>query len=519
MARHLLVSNPWNRFDRVALAYDEGEAPDAELEVYEDHSKSILATNDSPDVGFRWSVNPYRGCQHACAYCLSGDTRILMIDGTTKELRHLRMGDLVYGTARELDGRRRLVRTKVVAHWQTVKRAFRVTLADRRSIVASPEHRLLSQRGWQEVRDLVAGDALFGTTRTVVKRPSIRPALRYVRDGSLALASDAELHPRQCNETLFGPAERYEIRQIEDLGFDLLMFDITTGTGDFIANGIVSHNCYARPTHEYLSLGAGTDFSRKIVVKRRAPELLREAFDKRSWRGELVVFSGVTDCYQPLESKLRITRGCLEVCAEYRNPVGIITKSPVIERDVDVLQELTKKASARVSVSVPFWDPAVAKALEPTVTTPERRMKIVETLAKAGVNVGVSVSPIVPGLNDEHLGDVLERARDAGATHAFYVLLRLPGAVKETFEEAMQRHLPLRAEKVQRRLKEAHGGKVYDASFGARGRGNSTYTDAIRVLFERTAKRCGLFSDEVTSYEAPSTFRRPSKNGQTAFDF
>ncbi|MFO0739843.1 MAG: radical SAM protein [Labilithrix sp.] len=529
MSRHLPVSNPQNRFDRVALSYDEGEAPNAELEVYEDQSRSILATNDSPDVGFRWSVNPYRGCQHACAYCLSGDTRILMIDGTTKELRHLRMGDLIYGTAREPDGRRRLVRTKVVAHWQTVKRAIRITLADGKTIVASPEHRFLAQRGWQHVRDLAVGDAFFGTTRTVVKRPSIRPALRYARDGSLALAED--VHPRQCNETFFAPAERYEIRKIEDLGFELLMFDITTGTGDFIANGVVSHNCYARPTHEYLSLGAGTDFSRKIVVKRRAPELLREAFDKGSWKGELVVFSGITDCYQPLENKLGITRGCLEVCAEYRNPVGVITKSPVIERDIDVLQELGRKASAHVSVSVPFWDPAVAKALEPTVTTPERRMKIVETLAKAGIRVGVSVSPIVPGLNDEHLGDVLERARDAGASHAFYVLLRLPGAVKATFEEAMQKHLPLRAEKVQRRLMEAHGGKVYDSSFGTRGRGNSAYTETIRLLFERTAKRCGLVSDELTSYAAPGavgslapgrgepTFRRPSKNGQTSFDF
>jgi len=363
--RHLPVSNPQNRFESVVLEYDEGEAPDAGLEVYEDQSKSILATNDSPDVGFRWSVNPYRGCQHACSYC------------------------------------------------------------------------------------------------------------------------------------------------------------------------------YARPSHEYLSFGAGTDFSRKIVVKKRAPELLRDAFDKPSWKGELIVFSGITDCYQPLESKLRITRACLDVCAEYRNPVGIITKSPVIERDIDVLQELTRVARVRVSVSVPFWDAGVAKALEPTVTTPERRMKIVETLAKAGIPVGVSVSPIVPGLNDEHLGDVLERARDAGATHAFYVLLRLPGAVKEVFEKAIHEHLPLRAEKILRRLREAHGGKVYDSSFGQRGRGSSVYTDTIRVLFERTAKRYGLNPDEMTHYDpatgdAPSTFQRPvrpnmggtappmplvTKTGQTSFGF
>jgi DNA repair photolyase len=345
MPRHLPVANPQNRFSTTALDYDDGEAPTAEYQVLEDQSKSILATNDSPDVGFRWSVNPYRGCLHGCAYC------------------------------------------------------------------------------------------------------------------------------------------------------------------------------YARPSHEYLSLGAGTDFERKIVMKPRAPELLRGAFDKKSWRGELVVFSGITDCYQPLESKMRLTRGCLEVCAEYRNPVGVITKSPVIERDVDVLQELARVASVRVSVSVPFWDADVAKALEPTVTTPERRMKIVETLARAGIPVGVSVSPIIPGLNDEHLGDVLERARDAGATHAFYVLLRLPGAVRDVFERALRAHLPLRAEKVFRRLREAHGGKVYDSAFGERGRGGGVYAGTIRALFERTAKRCGLGSDEMLTYVAPSTFRRPPRPGQTAFDF
>jgi DNA repair photolyase len=345
VGRFLPVSNPQSRFVSTALEYDEGEAPGAELEVYEDQSKSILSTNDSPDVGFRWSVNPYRGCQHSCSYC------------------------------------------------------------------------------------------------------------------------------------------------------------------------------YARPSHEYLSFGAGTDFERKIVVKRRAPELLRESFDKKSWKGDLVVFSGITDCYQPLESKMRLTRGCLEVCAEYRNPVGIITKSPVIERDIDVLQELARVASVRVSVSVPFWDPDVAKAMEPMVTTPERRMKIVETLAKAGIPVGVSVSPIVPGLNDDHLGDVLERARDAGARHAFYVLLRLPGPVKEVFETTLRAKLPLRAEKVLRRLREAHGGKLYDSAFGSRGRGDGVYADTIRMLFERTAKRCGLNADELAQYTAATTFRRPGAKGQTSFDF
>ena len=341
----LPVFNPHNRFASTTVTYDDGEIPDQHVEVHEDQTRSILATNDSPDVGFRWSVNPYRGCSHACSYC------------------------------------------------------------------------------------------------------------------------------------------------------------------------------YARPGHEYLSFSAGTDFEKKIVVKPRAAELLREAFDKKSWKGELIVFSGVTDCYQPLERTRRITRACLEVCAEYRNAVGIITKSPVIERDIDVLQELAKAASVRVSVSIPFWDAATAKAVEPWVTTPQRRMKIVEALAKAGIPVGVSVSPIVPGLNDEHLGELLKAASEAGASHAFYVLLRLPGAVKEVFETRLRQELPLRAEKVLRRMREAHGGRLYDSSYGARQTGAGPYATMISALFERTAKRFGLVHDEMRRYEIPSTFRRPDRSAQTSFGF
>src|SRR5207248_9920606 len=149
-----------------------------------------------------------------------------------------------------------------------------------------------------------------------------------------------------------GSRKAVAIASIEPMGVALPMFDITTGTGDFIANGVVSHNCYARPTHEYLGLGAGTDFERKITVKPQAPQLLREAFERPSWKGELVVFSGVTDCYQPLEASYRLTRGCLEVCAEYRNPAGIITKSPLIERDLDVLQQLQREPRVSASVSI-----------------------------------------------------------------------------------------------------------------------------------------------------------------------
>lgn len=265
--------------------------------------------------------------------------------------------------------------------------------------------------------------------------------------------------------------------------------------------------CYARPSHEYLSFGAGTDFETKIVVKRNAAQLLREAFDRPAWKGELVVFSGVTDCFQPLEASLRLTRGCLEVCAEYRNPVGIITKAPLIERDVDVLQALAANARVHVSVSIPFWDPEHARAIEPTVATPRRRIQTIETLAKAGIPVGVMVAPIIPGLGDQDMAKVLQAARDAGATSAGYVLLRLPGSVKAVFEQRLRAQLPLQAERVLHRLRETRGGKLYDARFGTRGRGEGLYAQSIEALFDVTARRLGFKTE--WSDPAPTTFRRP----------
>jgi DNA repair photolyase len=259
--------------------------------------------------------------------------------------------------------------------------------------------------------------------------------------------------------------------------------------------------CYARPSHEYLSLGAGTDFDRKIIVKLRAPELLRAAFAKRTWKREVVVFSGVTDCYQPLEASYRLTRGCLEVCAEIGNPAGIITKAPLVERDVDVLQTLARQCGSQathVTVSIPIWDVEKARAIEPFVATPRRRMRIIETLARAGIEVGVNVAPIIPGLSDQDIPKILSAARDAGATHAGSVLLRLPGSVKAVFEERVRAALPLSADRVLHRIRETRGGQLYDPRFGARGRGEGPYALAIRTLFETTARRLGFAQYQLT---------------------
>jgi DNA repair photolyase len=257
-----------------------------------------------------------------------------------------------------------------------------------------------------------------------------------------------------------------------------------------------------------LSFGAGTDFDRKIVVKKRAPELLREAFDAPTWAGELVMFSGVTDCYQPLEASYALTRGCLEACVEYRNPAAVITKAPLIERDVDVLVALGQVARVSVMVSVPFWDEAKARAIEPFVTPPARRIRTIERLAAAGIDVGVMVAPIIPGLNDEDVGHVLRAARQAGARRAGRGLLRLPGAVKEVFEERLRASLPLRAERVLRRVRETRGGKMYDSRFGTRGTGEGPYAEAIATLFDQTAQQLGYEAREMPD-PPPTTFRRP----------
>lgn len=271
--------------------------------------------------------------------------------------------------------------------------------------------------------------------------------------------------------------------------------------------------CYARPSHEYLDMGAGTDFDTKIVFKPKAHELLRETFDKPSWKGELVMFSGVTDCYQPVERDLQLTKQCLEVCLEYRNPVSIISKHALVERDVDLIADLAREAGAHVSVSLAWIDPELARTIEPWAASPQRRLKVIETFAQAGVPVGVMMAPIIPGLNDNQMVKVLEAARAAGAQWAGWSLLRLPGAVKEVFEDRLRVSLPLVADKVMHRIRETRGGeKLYDARFHVRGRGVGVYAETIKALFETTAKRLGFDQDERP--DPPSRFRRPNKSPQ-----
>ena len=682
------TANPANRFASTSIEYDPGDGPPpSSVTLLEDHSRSILSHNDSPDLGFSWSCNPYRGCVHACSYCLHPETPVLMGDGRTSALSELRIGDEIYGT-RSGGKYRRYVRTTVLDHWQVVKPAYRVTLADGTQVVASGDHRFLTaERGWKHVIPAARGQRPFLTTNNslvgtgtfatapadtapyragylcglirgdailrrydhtgrrnrrdvihqfrlaLVDLEALRRAREYLAEfevqtfefefsaaagarmplpairtsssraferisalvawptdaseswhkGFLAGVFDAEgSYSAGCLRISNGDAEM--IRRIADaaatLGFDWVvetrhgerpmryvrirgglrehlrffhtvdpaitrkrdiegsaiefkndlrvvsiepvgeqvLYDITTGTGDFIANGVVSHNCYARPTHEYLDMGAGTDFDTRIVYKPRAAELLRAAFDSKKWKGDLVMFSGVTDCYQPFEAKLGLTRACLEVCLEYRNPVSVISKSALIERDIDLFQQLAEVADCHVSVSLAFVDAEAARAIEPWAPAPARRLKVIEAMAKAGVPVGIMIAPVIPGLNDRDLPALLARARDAGASSAGWALLRLPGAVAPVFEERVRAAMPLRADNILSRVRDTRNGKIYDSRFHVRGRGEGRYAETIASLFEATALRLGLKKRHAEGEaeeedEVPQTFRRPPRRG------
>jgi DNA repair photolyase len=278
--------------------------------------------------------------------------------------------------------------------------------------------------------------------------------------------------------------------------------------------------CYARPYHEYLGLGAGTDFETKLIVKRNAPELLAAEFSRRSWKGERVNFSGITDCYQPLEAAYGLTRRCLEVCAAYRNPAMIVTKSFLVVRDIDVLTELHRRADVSVMVSIPFADGRTAKLIEPQAPPPARRFEAVRRLAEAGIPTGVFVAPVIPGLNDCDIPRILEKAAEAGARSVGYTALRLPGSVEYVFLSRLRETLPLQADRVIHRLHEIRGGCLNDSRFGERMRGHGPYWESIRDMFAVFKRQYG-FADSNPFEESScgtQTCTEPSNN-QLRFGF
>ena len=270
--------------------------------------------------------------------------------------------------------------------------------------------------------------------------------------------------------------------------------------------------CFARPNHEYLGLSAGLDFESKIFVKLDAPQLLRAELSSRRWKPEPIIMSGVTDPYQPAERRFRITRGCLEVLTEFRNPIAIITKYHLVTRDVDLLAELASHGAAVVNVSITSLEVKLQRVMEPRTSIPARRLAAVETLSRAGVPVNVMIAPVVPGLTDHELPAILHAAAAAGARSAGYIPLRLPGAVADIFQRWLADHFPDRKERVLNRIREIRGGKLNDPRFGSRMRGSGPYWEQVGAMFETVSRREGLVKERFTlSTEA---FVRHDPGGQ-----
>jgi DNA repair photolyase len=271
--------------------------------------------------------------------------------------------------------------------------------------------------------------------------------------------------------------------------------------------------CFSRPTHEYLGFSAGTDFETKIVAKVRAPELLRNELLKKSWKGDEIVFSFTSDPYIPMEAHYRLTRRCLEVCREFRQPVGLITKSALVRRDIDLLQDLTRDARCSVSITIPFRDYETARALEPFAPSPTARFRAMAELAAAGVTVHIGIAPVIPGLNDSHIPELMEQAKDCGASGAFINLLRLPGNVAPYFEKRLREKLPTKADRVMNHVREERNGKLNSSEFFDRMKGTSKQWEVIVKMFEVQKRKLGFGTKRYVQEEAPrpaTTFRRPT---------
>jgi DNA repair photolyase len=267
--------------------------------------------------------------------------------------------------------------------------------------------------------------------------------------------------------------------------------------------------CFARPYHEYLGFSSGLDFETKIMVKLRAPELLRRELSKKSWQAQPIAMSGATDCYQPAERQFRLTRRCLEVCAELRHPIFIITKNALVTRDLDVLSELARFNCIGVHVSVTSLDADLAGRLEPRASRPQARLRAIREMSAAGIPVGVMFAPAIPGLNDHEMPAILDAAAQAGARRAGYVLLRLPHAVKDVFTRWLDDHEPGKKARVLDRLRTLSGGKLYRSDWGKRMTGEGIFADQMSTRFEVATRRAGLNQEHFTL--STEHFRKPGE--------
>src|SRR4051812_44428363 len=377
--------------------------------LHEVRSRSALnAVPPGSPMPFQWTINPYRGCQHACLYCLRGDTRVRMADDREVRIADLRVGDRIVGTA-ERDGVRRYVETEVLAHWSTVKPAHHVALADGTEIVASGDHRFLTAAGWQHVVDLTEHDELRGGGGQVV-------------GGGVGL----------------------RVTAVKDLGRSETLYDITTGTGDFLANGVVSHNCFARKTHEWLELDTGKDFDTQIVVKTNLVDVLERELARPSWRREHVAMGPNPAPSQRAEGRYRLMPGVIRALARPGTPFSILTKGTLARRDVPLLAAAAQDVPIGLGVSMAIWDDDLHSALEPGVPTPRARLDLVRAFAEAGLPCGVFLAPVLPGLTDqmEHLDAALAAIAAAGATGVTVLALHLRPGAREWFLAWLGREHP-----------------------------------------------------------------------------
>jgi DNA repair photolyase len=388
----------------------------ADIVFHEVRAKSVL--NKVPGASrmpFKWTINPYRGCSHACTYCLAGDTSILLPDGRTKPLADIRVGDEICGTQR-LGRLRRHAPTKVLAHWSTVKPAYRITLAGGTKLVASGDHRFLTDHGWKQVAEGITG------------QPFLARGARLVGAFGSSIRSAAGLG----------------VESIEPIGPNVPLYDITTGTGDFIANGVVSHNCFARNTHTYLEFDAGRDFDTQVVVKVNAPEVAAKQLRSRTWQREHVAMGTNTDPYQRAEGRYKLMPGIIEALASSGTPFSILTKGTVLVRDIPLLTQVSKEVSVGVAVSLALLDRELQQRLEPGTPSPRARLDMIKRLTDAGLPCGVLVAPVLPMLTDssEQLDALLTEIAAAGASGVSTIPLHLRPGTREWFAAWLTRERP-----------------------------------------------------------------------------
>ena len=564
---------------------------------HEVYAKSVLTKvpGGSP-MPFRWTVNPYRGCSHACTYCMAGDTEILLADGRTRPLADIEVGDEIYGTEQE-GSRRRYARTKVLAHWPTVKHAYRVILDDGTELVASGDHRFLTDRGWKQLSSaparqphLLPGSKLVGTGRFatppdddtdyragylcgMVKgdgsaEPEASDRSRTYLAGFRSLHEIAELPAAPSegwqkgflagifdaqgaysrgvlrissgDETVItavsdalralgfrhtigdyeqaaatrtarllgGPGEqirflhtvdpsitrkrnieglvlrasaRVGVTSVEPLGLELPLFDITTGTGDFIANGVVSHNCFARNTHTYLEFDSGKDFDTQVVVKLNAPEVLSAQLRKPSWKREHVAMGTNTDPYQRAEGRYQLMPRIIRALADSGTPFSILTKGTVLTRDLPLLGAVAKDVPVGLGVSIALLDRELQRKLEPGTPSPQARLELVRRARDAGLSCGVFIAPVLPGLtdSDEALDGLLTAISDAGATGVTVLPLHLRPGAREWFAQWLAAQHP----ELVPRYREIYGSGSY---------ANKAYQSRLAERAARLVRRHGL---------------------------